>query len=181
MNGGSSRAADRIGCASWERRLNMGYFAGLDVSMEATHVCVLSRKGAVVHKITMPSTPASIAAAPGASSGLSAGPVPNRPDCADALPWLAPARVARRLDRASAGLPGTEAVSTAQDRPRRRPRPGASRFFKPVHVKSLSAHAICSLITARKRLVGQRVTRENQIRGLAVVFGVRLSYPREGA
>ncbi len=47
-------------------------------------------------------------------------------------------------------------------------------FFKPVHVKSLPAHAIRSLIIARKKLVGQRVTLENQIRGLAVVFGVRL-------
>jgi transposase InsO family protein len=47
-------------------------------------------------------------------------------------------------------------------------------FFKPVHVKSLPAHAIRSLIIARKKLVGLRVTLENQIRGLAVVFGVRL-------
>jgi transposase len=47
-------------------------------------------------------------------------------------------------------------------------------FFKPVHVKSLSAHAVRSLIIACKKLVGQRVTLENQIRGLAVVFGVQL-------
>ena len=47
-------------------------------------------------------------------------------------------------------------------------------FFKPVHVKSLQAHALRSLISARKKLAGQRVTLENQIRGLAVVFGVRL-------
>ena len=47
-------------------------------------------------------------------------------------------------------------------------------FFKPVHVKSLPAHALRSLIIARKKLVGQRVTLENQIRGLAVVFGIRL-------
>ena len=38
-------------------------------------------------------------------------------------------------------------------------------FFKPVHVKSLPAHAVRSLISARKKLVGQRVTLENQIRG----------------
>ena len=31
-------------------------------------------------------------------------------------------------------------------------------FFKPVHVKSLPAHAVRSLILARKKLVGQRVT-----------------------
>ena len=47
-------------------------------------------------------------------------------------------------------------------------------FFKPVHVKSLPAHAIRSMIIACKKLVGLRVTLENQIRGLAVVFGVRL-------
>lgn len=47
-------------------------------------------------------------------------------------------------------------------------------FFKPVHVKSFSAHATRALIGARKKLVGQRVMLENQIRGLAVVFGVRL-------
>jgi transposase len=47
-------------------------------------------------------------------------------------------------------------------------------FFKPVHVKSLPAHAVRSLIIARKKLVGQRVTLENQIRGLSVVFGIRL-------
>lgn len=43
-----------------------------------------------------------------------------------------------------------------------------------MHVKSLPAHAVRALIMARKKLVGQRVTLENQIRGLAVVFGVRL-------
>ena len=41
-------------------------------------------------------------------------------------------------------------------------------------MRSLPAHAVRSLISARKKLVGQRVTLENQIRGLAIVFGVRL-------
>ena len=41
-------------------------------------------------------------------------------------------------------------------------------------MKSLPAHAFRALIAARKKLVGQRVTLENQIRGLAIVFGVRL-------
>ena len=36
-------------------------------------------------------------------------------------------------------------------------------FFKPVHVKSLPAHAVRALIIARKKLVGQRVT-EQRIR-----------------
>ena len=42
-------------------------------------------------------------------------------------------------------------------------------------MKSLPAHAIRALIIALKKPVGQRVMLENQIRGLTVVFGVRLS------
>jgi len=41
----------------------MEYFAGLDVSMEETHVCVVTRDGAVMHQVRVPSTPADIAAA----------------------------------------------------------------------------------------------------------------------
>ena len=38
----------------------MDYFAGLDVSMEGTHVCVMDREGAVIHEVKVPSTPADI-------------------------------------------------------------------------------------------------------------------------
>jgi hypothetical protein len=34
----------------------MDYFAGLDISMEETHVCVLDREGAVVHEARTIST-----------------------------------------------------------------------------------------------------------------------------
>jgi hypothetical protein len=39
----------------------MEYFAGMDVSMSETHVCVVSQDGAVVHEVRAPSTPAGIA------------------------------------------------------------------------------------------------------------------------
>ena len=48
-------------------------------------------------------------------------------------------------------------------------------FFKSVHVKSLAAHAVRALIIARKKLVGQRVTLENQIRSCHSAFGVTCS------
>ena len=41
----------------------MEYFAGLDVSMSGTHVCVVTQDGAVIHEVRAPSTPADIAAA----------------------------------------------------------------------------------------------------------------------
>ena len=40
----------------------MEYFAGLDVSMAETHVCVVTRNGTVIHDAKVPSTPADIAA-----------------------------------------------------------------------------------------------------------------------
>src|SRR5881392_3006813 len=40
----------------------MEYFAGLDVSMAETQICVVAQSGAVIHKAKVPSTPADIAA-----------------------------------------------------------------------------------------------------------------------
>jgi transposase len=39
----------------------MDYFAGLDISMEETHVCVVDREGAVVHEGNSASTAEAIA------------------------------------------------------------------------------------------------------------------------
>jgi transposase len=39
----------------------MDYFAGLDISMDETHVCVLDREGVVVHESKSASTAAAIA------------------------------------------------------------------------------------------------------------------------
>ena len=40
----------------------MEYFAGLDVSMAETHICVVTRNGAIIHRAKVASTPADIAA-----------------------------------------------------------------------------------------------------------------------
>src|SRR5471030_2168555 len=61
MDCSSSLEADRIGPVVWKRRPNMEYFAGLDVSMEETHICVLDREGVVVHEAKAASRPEAIA------------------------------------------------------------------------------------------------------------------------
>ncbi|SJM32674.1 transposase (fragment) [Mesorhizobium delmotii] len=48
----------------------MEYFAGLDISMEETHVCVLDREGAVVHEARTISTTEAIIV-----------PLPKAPAC----------------------------------------------------------------------------------------------------
>ena len=155
----------------------MEYFAGLDVSLEKTHICVLDRDGTVVREVTAPTSPEAIATA-----------LDQAPACVRVV--FETGRMAPMLyhSLAALGVPviciesrqAYQALKTlATHKTDRNDARGLAQlartgFFKSVHVKSLPAHAVRALILARKKLVGQRVTLENQIRGLAVAFGVRL-------
>jgi transposase len=155
----------------------MEYFAGLDVSMAQTHVCVMNRDGAVVHEVKVPLMPADIAAA------LTRAPTCERivfetgrmaPMLYHGLSQLGLPIVCIESRQAYQALRSLATHKTDRNDARGLAHLARTGFFKPVHVKSLPAHALRSLIVARKKLIGQRVTLENQIRGLAVVFGVRL-------
>lgn len=155
----------------------MEYFAGLDVSMEETHVCVMNREGVIAHEEKTVTTPEAIAAS------LAKAPACRRVvfETGRMAPMLYHGLVARNvpvvcIESRHACLALKSLATHKTDRNDARGLAHLSRtgFFKPVHVKSLSAHAIRALIIARKKLVGQRVMLENQIRGLAVVFGIRL-------
>ena len=113
----------------------------------------------------------------GESADLSSHHVRDRTHGADPVSRVEPPRFARGLrgDRqAYHALKSLATHKTDRNDARGLAHLARSGFFKPVHVKSLQAHALRSLIIARKKLVGQRVTLENQIRGLAVAFGIRL-------
>jgi transposase len=150
----------------------MEYFTGLDVSMSETQVCVMNRDGAVVHEAQVPSTPAHIAAA------LAQAPICERivfetgrmaPVLYHGLIELGLPVVCIESRQAHQALKSLTTHKTDRNDARGLAHLARTGFFKPVHVKSLPAHALRSLIIARKKLVGQRVTLENQIRGLAVV------------
>ena len=155
----------------------MDYFAGLDISMDDTHVCVLDREGVVVRESKTESTAQAIA-----------GELAEAPSCRrivfetgrmapilfHGLSQLGLPVVCVESRQAYQALKSLATHKTDRNDARGLAHLARTGFFKPVHVKSLSAHAVRSLIIARKKLVGQRVTLENQIRGLAVVFGIRL-------
>jgi transposase len=155
----------------------MEYFAGLDVSMEETHICVVDRDGEVICETKVPSIPADIKAA------LSGAPACRRVvfETGRMAPMLYHGLIACGVPvvciesrQAHQALKSLTTHKTDRNDARGLAHLARTGFFKHVHVKSLPAHAVRSLIIARKKLVGQRVTLENQIRGLAVVFGVRL-------
>jgi hypothetical protein len=95
----------------------MEYFAGLDVSMEETYICVVDREGVVVHETKVASTPEGIAEA------LSKAPACRRvvfetgAHGAYALPWSERAHRARCLHREPSGTPGSPGPGYPQDRP----------------------------------------------------------------
>jgi transposase len=155
----------------------MDYFAGLDISMDETHICVVDRDGSVVYEGKSASTAEAIA------DKLSEEPGCHRivfetgrmaPILFHGLSQLGLPVVCVESRQAYQALKSLATHKTDRNDARGLAHLARTGFFKPVHMKSLSAHAVRSLIIARKKLVGQRVTLENQIRGLAVVFGVRL-------
>jgi transposase len=155
----------------------MDYFAGLDISMDETHVCVLDREGMVVRESKTESTAQAIA------NELAKAPSCRRivfetgrmtPILFHGLSQLGFPVICVESRQAYQALKSLATHKTDRNDARGLAHLARTGFFKPVHVKSLRAHALRSLISARKKLVGQRVTLENQIRGLAVVFGVRL-------
>jgi transposase len=151
----------------------MDYFAGLDISMDDTHVCVLDREGAVVYERKTTSTAQAIA------DELAKAPSCRRivfetgrmaPILFHGLTRLGLPVVCIESRQAYQALKSLATHKTDRNDARGLAHLARTGFFKPVHVKSLSAHALRSLIIARKKLVGQRVTLENQIRGLAVLL-----------
>src|SRR5580704_2104337 len=156
---------------------SMDYFAGLDISVDETHICVLDREGAVVYECKSASLADAIA------DELAKAPSCRRivfetgrmaPILFHGLSQLGLPVVCVESRQAYQALKSLATHKTDRNDARGLAHLARTGFFKPVHVKSLSTHAVRSLISARKKLVGQRVTLENQIRGLAVVFGVRL-------
>ena len=95
----------------------MEYYAGLDVSMEETHICVVDRDGGVVHEAKGRSTPADIDAA------LWRAPACQRVvfETGRMAPMLyhglRPTWRAGDLHREPAGLSGAEVARDPQDRP----------------------------------------------------------------
>jgi transposase len=152
-------------------------FAGLDVSLEETSICVVDERGSVVREARVASEPSAIVAwfkAAGLSVarlGLEAGPL---------SPWLHSGLVAGGLPavcietRRMRGATLLMAVKT--DRVDARAIAHAIRvgWYTAVHVKSAASQELRLLLRNRKALLEQRVALDNEIRGTLKAFGIKL-------
>jgi transposase len=158
----------------------MDYFAGLDISMDETHVCVLDREGAVVYECKSASMPEAIA------DGLSKAPSCRRivfetgrmaPVLFHGLSQLGLPVVCVESRQAYQALKSLATHKTDRNDARGLAHLARTGFFKPVHVKSLSAHADRSLIIARKKLVGHWKIRSEVWRSCSGSGCLALSLP----
>jgi transposase len=146
----------------------MDYFAGLDISMDETHVCVLDREGVVVYESKSESTAEAIACVLAKARRIVFETGRMAPILFHGLSQLGLPVVCVESRQAYQALKSLATHKTDRNDARGLAHLARTGFFKPVHEKSLPAHAVRSLIIARKKLVGQRVTLENQIRGRRV-------------
>src|SRR3954471_4082439 len=155
----------------------MDHYAGIDVSLELSGVCVVDATGRVVREAKVASEPeALIAWLRGlglalARVGLEAGPLSQ---------WLYAAM-------REAGLPvelletrhvrdAFKAMPVKTDRKDARGIAQLMRLgrFRPVHCKSLSAQEVRALLTTRKLLQAKRHDVEMSLRGVLRGFGLKV-------
>src|ERR1700682_4185719 len=162
--------------ASKEKR-SMDHFAGLDVSVKETSVCIVDDTGRIVREVKVASEPEALLqmlrnpAYHFKRIGLEAGPLSQ---------WLFSAL-------AEAGLPvicvetrHMRAVLKAQvNQTDRNDGPGMAQMmraglYRPVHVKTLRSQKLRMLLTHRKLLQSKAIAIDNVLRGTLRNFGLKV-------
>lgn len=154
----------------------MKHYAGIDLSMETSHVCVVDAQGRKVTAEGVDSTPEAIAALLERH-----GPVERVViETGRMTPWVAPglhelgvAIVCIDARQAHQSLKAMKANKTDPHDAAGLAQLARTGFYKEVHVKSPTSHGVRSVVTARTHLVEARVRLDNTIRGLCATFGIR--------
>ncbi len=153
-------------------------YAGLDVSLELTSICVVDADGRIVLETKVASEPDAISRRllelPGsfARVGLEAGPLSQ---------WLyfglrdagLPA-VCIETRHAKAAITAMAMNKTDRNDARSLAQLVRSGWFKSVHVKSVDSQELRTLLGSREFLVNKLRDHENEIRGLLRPFGLKV-------
>jgi transposase len=155
----------------------MEYYAGIDVSLEQSSVCIVDKGGKIVREAKVASEPDALAAFLRGLGlaltrvGLEAGPLSQ---------WL-------HAGLSAAGLPTVlletrhvkAALSAMTVKTDRKDARGIAQllrmgWYRPVHCKSPPSQDVRALLTARKLLLGKVIDVELGIRGLLRGFGLKM-------
>lgn len=155
----------------------MKYFAGLDVSVQETSICVVDETGQICREMKVVSHPDDLILALKNPDwelvriGLEAGPMSQ---------WLYSGLVEAGLPAICIETRHAKAFLKAQvNKTDRNDARGIAQMmrvnlFRPVHVKTLANQKRRALLTARKLLQEKALAFENDIRGLLRNFGLKV-------
>jgi len=155
----------------------MDHYAGIDVSLESSSVCVVDASGRIVREAKVASEPEVLIAWFGglgislARIGLEAGPLSQ---------WLyagmREAGLAVELLETRHVRDAFKAMPVKTDRKDARGIAQLMRlgWFRPVHCKSLPAQELRAVLTARKQVQGKRHDLEMSLRGILRGFGLKV-------
>jgi transposase len=155
----------------------MEHYAGLDVSVKETSVCIIDAAGKVIHEVKVATEPEALRAvllmipSPFERIGLEAGPLSQ---------WL-------YSGLAEAGLPiicvetrhMKAALSAQLNKSDRNDARGIAHMmrvglYRPVHVKTLTSQKRRMLLTSRQLLQAKAIDIENDLRGTLRNFGLKV-------
>ncbi len=155
----------------------MKHYAGLDVSVKETSVCIVDEAGTICCEGKVPSHPEDLARLLGDPAwrlvrvGLEAGPLSQ---------WLFSGMAETGLPVICIETRHTKAFLKAQvNKSDRNDARGIAQMmrvqlFRPVHVKTLTSQKHRALLTAHKLLQEKFIAIENDIRGLLRNFGLKV-------
>jgi transposase len=156
----------------------MDHFAGLDVSVKETSVCVVDDTGRIVREVKVASEPEALLpvlrnpAYHFKRIGLEAGPLSQ---------WLYSALADADLPVICVETRHMRAVLQAQiNKTDRNDARGMAQMmraglYRPVHVKTLRSQKLRMLLTHRKLLQSKAIAIENDLRGTLRNFGLKVS------
>ena len=155
----------------------MEHFAGLDVSVKETSVCIVDDTGKIVREVKVASEPEALLAVLNNPAyhfkrvGLEAGPLSQ---------WLYSALAEAELPVICVETRHMRAVLKAQiNKTDRNDARGMAQMmraglYRPVHVKTLRSQKLRMLLTHRKLLQGKAIAIENDLRGTLRNFGLKV-------
>ena len=155
----------------------MDYYAGIDVSLECSSVCVVDGTGKIIREGKVASEPEALIAWFGSLGlgltriGLEAGPLSQWLYAAMKQAGLAVELLETRHVRDA-----FKAMPVKSDRNDARGIAQLMRlgWFRPVHCKSMDAQEVRAVLTARKLIQTKLLDVENSLRGILRGFGLKV-------
>jgi transposase len=161
----------------------MDYFAGLDVSVKETRVCIVDDTGKIIREVKVASEPEALLTVLKNHAyhfkriGLEAGPLSQ---------WLFSALAEAELPVVCVETRHMQALLKAQiNKTDRNDARGIAQMmrvglYRPVHVKTLRSQKLRMLLTHRKLLQSKAIAIENDLRGTLRNFGLKVGMVGDG-